>query len=74
MTELDYENALASIDFTRVPRDEDSTTPDTWNPDRVRGGWQDTYTARKRVYDDGQCVVTASLGCDGCIFIGDWTS
>ena len=61
MTELDYENALASIDFSRAPRDEDSSTPDTWSGERSRGAWQDTYTARKRVYEDGQCVVTVTL-------------
>lgn len=60
MNELDYETALASIDFTPICRDEDSNTPDWWTADRVKGGWQDTYTARKRVYPDGQCVVTVT--------------
>lgn len=60
MTELDYEVVLASIDFSPVARDEDSRTPDWWSADGVRGTWQDTYTARKRVYPDGQCVVTVT--------------
>ena len=60
MTELDYETALASIDFTPVARDEDAQTPDWWQGDRTKGGWQDTYTARKRVFEDGQCVVTVT--------------
>jgi hypothetical protein len=60
MTELDYETALASTDFTRAERDEDSKTPDWWNSDGTKGTWQDTYTARKRVFDDGQCVVTVT--------------
>lgn len=60
MNELDYETALASIDFTPVGRDEDSQTPDWWQGDRTKGAWQDTYTARKRVFDDGQCVVTVT--------------
>jgi hypothetical protein len=60
MTELDYETALASIDFTRIERDEDSKTPDWWSADGTKGTWNDTYTARKRVYEDGQCVVTVT--------------
>ncbi|WP_208023824.1 rolling circle replication-associated protein [Duganella aquatilis] len=60
MNELDYETALASIDFTSVARDGDAQKPDWWQGDRTRGAWQDTYTARKRVYPDGQCVVTVT--------------
>ena len=60
MTELDYEKALESIEFTPVERDEDSRRPDYWTDDGVKGTWQDTYTARKRVFDDGQCVVTVT--------------
>jgi len=47
MNELDYETALASIDLTPVARDDDAKTPDWWQADRVKGAWQDTYTARK---------------------------
>lgn len=60
MNELDYENALSSIDFTRPVVDPDSKTPDWWQGDRSKGAWQDTYTARKRVFEDGQCVVTVT--------------
>jgi hypothetical protein len=60
MNELDYENALASIDFTPVAPDMDVQTPDWWQGDRIKGIWQDTYTARKRVFADGQCVVTVT--------------
>lgn len=60
MTELDYEQVLESIDFTPVARDADSHTPDWWQGDSVRGAWKDTYTARKRVFADGQCVVTVT--------------
>lgn len=60
MNELDYETALASIDFTPVAPDEDAQKPDWWQGDRTKGAWQDTYTARKRVYPDGQCVVTVT--------------
>jgi hypothetical protein len=60
MTELDYENALSSIDFTPVARDDDSKTPEWWSDDGIKGTWQDTYTARKRVFPDGQCVVTVT--------------
>lgn len=60
MTELDYEAALASIDLTPVARDKDYTRPDWWTDDGEKGTWQDTYTARKRVYPDGQCVVTVT--------------
>lgn len=60
MTELDYENALSSIDFTPVARDDDSVKPDWWSDDKTKGTWQDTYTARKRVFSDGQCVVTVT--------------
>lgn len=41
-------------------RDPDSKRPDHWTDDGVKGTWQDTYTARKRVFDDGQCVVTVT--------------
>ena len=60
MTELDYENALSSIEFAPIERDPDSKRPDHWTDDGVKGTWQDTYTARKRVFDDGQCVVTVT--------------
>lgn len=60
MNELDYETALASIDFTRTESDADSKTPDWWSADGTKGTWNDTYTARKRVYEDGQCVVTVT--------------
>lgn len=60
MNELDYEQALSSIDLIPVVLDDDSTTPDWWTSERVRGGWQDTYTARRRVFPDGQCVVTVT--------------
>lgn len=49
MNELDYEVAIESIDFAPIARDGDSSTPDWWTADRVKGAWQDTYTARKRV-------------------------
>jgi hypothetical protein len=60
MNELDYEAALESIDFTPVARDEDSKTPESWQGETIRGLYKDTYTARKRVYPDGQCVVTVT--------------
>ncbi|WGG51341.1 hypothetical protein [Rugamonas sp. DEMB1] len=41
MTELDYENALSSIDFTPVDA-QPSQKPDWWSDDKVRGTWQDT--------------------------------
>jgi hypothetical protein len=60
MTELDYETALASIDLSRPQTDVDYSKPDWWNDDGTKGTWQDTYTARKRVFEDGQCVVTVT--------------
>lgn len=45
MTELDYETTLASIDFTKAD-------------ERVRGGWWDGYTLRRRDFADGQTEVT----------------
>jgi hypothetical protein len=57
MSELDYEVALASIDFSRKP-EEQTHKPDWWTDDGVRGTWQDTYVARRRVFPDGQCEVT----------------
>jgi hypothetical protein len=66
MTELDYENAVASIDFTPVDV-EQSYKPGWWSDDRIKGTWQDTYVARQRVFPDGQCEVTV---CKERFFVG----
>jgi hypothetical protein len=66
MTELDYENAVASIDFKPVDA-EHSYRPEWWSDDRVKGTWQDTYVARQRVFPDGQCEVTV---CKERFFVG----
>ena len=57
MTELDYENAFSSIDFSPIVTD-GYERPDYWVDDRVKNTWQDTYTARRRIFPDGQCEVT----------------
>ena len=32
--------------------------PEWWTDDGIRNTWQDTYTARRRVFPDGQCEVS----------------
>lgn len=62
MPQLEYENAFASIDsidFSPIVT-EDQQRPDYWVDDRVKNTWQDTYTARRRVFPDGQCEVTVT--------------
>lgn len=51
MTELDYETAIESIDFGE-------NKPDWWSDDGH--GWQDGYTLRQRVFEDGQSEVTVT--------------
>lgn len=60
MHELDNEIASASNDVGPVGVDPDYTKPDWWNDDGTKGTFQDNYTARKRVFPDGQCVVTVT--------------
>lgn len=64
MTELDYENALSSIDFSPA---ENSYKPEWWSDDGDKNTWQDTYVARQRVFPDGQCEVTV---CKERFFVG----
>jgi hypothetical protein len=59
VTELDIEVALSSIDFS-THYEKESHKPDAWVDDRIRNTWQDGYTARRRVFPDGQCEVTVS--------------
>lgn len=65
MTELDIEAALESIDFSSTVVEEHR--PDFWSDDRTKGTWQDTYTARRRVFPDGQCEVSV---CKERFFVG----
>lgn len=59
MTELDYENALASIDFSPVEPSAQHR-PEWWDDEGIKNTWNDNYTARKRVFPDGQCEVTVT--------------
>jgi hypothetical protein len=65
MTELDYENALSSIDFAPVA--DTAHRPDWWSDDGAKNTWQDTYVARQRVFPDGQCEVSV---CKERFFVG----
>ncbi|NMM27834.1 MAG: hypothetical protein HHJ12_11250 [Glaciimonas sp.] len=56
MTELFNESVETSIDFASIPAI--NQKPDWWSDDGH--GWQDTYTARQRVFADGQCEITIS--------------
>ena len=60
MTELDIEVALSSIDFSEHHEKAAHISPNDFNDERVRGGWWDGYTVRRRVFSDGQCEVTVS--------------
>ncbi|WP_426161641.1 rolling circle replication-associated protein [Pseudoduganella sp. R-34] len=60
MTELDYEAVLESIDFEPAVQASENEKPFGWSDDNTKGTWQDTFTARKRVFPDGQCVVTVT--------------
>ena len=57
MTELDIEAAIASIDFSDNHKNE-AHKPDWWTDDGIRNTWQDGFTARRRVFPDGQCEVS----------------
>jgi hypothetical protein len=57
MNELDYEVALESIDFSSEVV-EQGHKPAWWEDGRTKGTWNDTYTARQRVFPDGQTEVT----------------
>ena len=46
----------SSIDFSSTPAI--NQNPEWWSDDGH--GWQDTYTARQRVFADGQCEITIS--------------
>jgi len=59
MNELDNADEFSSIDFNSH-RGNQSYKPDWWVDDGQRGTWQDGYTARKRVFPDGQCEITVS--------------
>ena len=58
MNELDDESTIASIDFSTAEQDIDIGRPSYWNDDGIKNSWNDTYTARRRVFPDGQCEVT----------------
>lgn len=54
MNESDNVDEFSSIDFAPIPLDV-AHKPDWWVDDAQRGTWQDGYTARRRVFSDGQC-------------------
>lgn len=49
-----------SIAFSPLCVDLDETMPEWWSNDGTRGTWQDSFTARRRVFPDGQCEVTVT--------------
>lgn len=49
-----------SIAYSPLCVNLDESAPSHWVDDGVKGTWQDTYTARRRVFPDGQCEVTVS--------------
>ena len=58
MNELDDESTISSIDFSSAEQDIDISRPSYWNDDGIKNTWNDTYTARRRIFPDGQCEVT----------------
>ena len=54
-----------SISLSPLCLDTVDQKPDYWSDDGK--GWQDTYTARRRVYPDGQCEVSV---CKDRFFVG----
>lgn len=61
MTELDMDVAVSSIDFDEK-RVSQGVRPDYWVDDGCKDTWQDAYTARRRVFPNGQCEVTVTHG------------
>jgi len=57
MNELDNDVEFLSIDFAPFA-EVVGYRPESWVSERERGAWFDTYTARTRVFPDGQCEVT----------------
>jgi hypothetical protein len=60
MNELDNGIAHTSNELGPIGADPDYTKPEWWNDDGTKGTFQDNYTARRRVFPDGQCVVTVT--------------
>ncbi|KAF3999450.1 rolling circle replication-associated protein [Glaciimonas immobilis] len=56
MSELFNESLESSIDFSQSPQL--NSKPDWWNDDGH--GWQDTFTARQRIFADGQAEIVIS--------------
>lgn len=56
MHNFDIDSLDSSIDFSSVSQI--NNKPEWWSDDGH--GWQDTYTARQRVFPDGQCEITIS--------------
>jgi hypothetical protein len=59
MNELNSSDEFLSIDFGPAG-DDVAFVPDGWTSERERGAWFDTFTARTRVFPDGQCEVTVT--------------
>ena len=49
-----------SIALSPLCLDNVEQKPSYWSDDGAKGTWQDTYTARRRVFADGQCEVSVS--------------
>lgn len=60
MTVLHHSLDADSIAFSPLCVDLEEAKPEFWSDDKSKGTWQDTYTARRRVFPDGQCEVTVS--------------
>lgn len=67
MTQLDTEYSVTSTQNLSDAHENAGTRPDWWTDDGIKGTWQDTYVARKRVFPDGQAEVSV---CKERFFIG----
>ncbi|WP_220459565.1 rolling circle replication-associated protein [Rugamonas fusca] len=60
MSVLDSSLDALSISLSPFCLDTVEQKPEHWSDDGVKGTWQDTYTARRRVFPDGQCEVSVT--------------
>lgn len=58
MTKLDMDFSVSSTDDFSDGHGISGDKPEWWTDDAVKGSWQDTYTARRRIFPDGQCEVS----------------
>jgi hypothetical protein len=58
MSGFDMDFPVSSTDNFSDGHEISGDRPEWWSDDAIKGTWQDTYTARRRIFPDGQCEVS----------------